>query len=73
MPAFRRDDFAFPALMRLPEVMAVTGYSRASIYRLIQQGRFPRPVKLTGGRASGWLKAEVRAVIEAAVADREVA
>ncbi|EOX5338715.1 helix-turn-helix transcriptional regulator, partial [Escherichia coli] len=33
-------------LLRLSDVMRRTGYGRAWIYRLINQGRFPKPVKI---------------------------
>ncbi len=44
--------------LRLPEVMARTGLSRSTIYVRLDEGRFPRPVSL-GGRAVGWIEAEV--------------
>ena len=44
--------------LRLPEVMARTGLSRSTIYVRLEQGRFPKPVSL-GGRAVGWIEAEV--------------
>lgn len=40
-------------ILRLPEVIHRTGFKRSSIYQMIQEGRFPRPVKL-GARAVGW-------------------
>ncbi|MDP3842355.1 MAG: AlpA family transcriptional regulator [Oxalobacteraceae bacterium] len=33
-------------LWKLPRVMAVTGLSKSSIYRLIKEGKFVSPVKL---------------------------
>ena len=44
--------------LRLPEVLARTGLSRSTIYVRLDQGRFPKPVSL-GGRAVGWIEAEV--------------
>ncbi len=44
--------------LRLPEVIARTGLSRSTIYVRLDEGRFPRPVSL-GGRAVGWIEAEV--------------
>ena len=35
-----------PRLMSMRDVVALTTYARPSIYRLIAQGRFPRPLKL---------------------------
>lgn len=49
-------------LWRLPKVEAETGLKRSAIYRLIQLGKFPPPVKLTD-RASAWVSTEVQAWI----------
>lgn len=52
-------------LLRLPRVEAATGYKRSTIYRLIQQGRFPPPISLSpGGRASAWVEDEINAWIQ---------
>lgn len=42
-------------LLRLPQVKARTGLSRSTIYLRIAQGSFPRPVRLGGARAVGWV------------------
>jgi prophage regulatory protein len=60
-----------PRLLRLPEVVSLTGYSEPTIYRLAKAGKFPKPVKLCGGRAAMWPEAEVVAVIEAAIKARD--
>ena len=49
-------------LLRLPEVLRLTGLSRSTVYRKIKAGEFPRPVKL-GKRAVGWREFEVIAWI----------
>jgi len=49
-------------LLRLPEVLRLTGLSRSTLYRKIKAGEFPRPVKL-GKRAVGWRESEVIAWI----------
>jgi len=46
------------AILRLPAVLARTGISRSTIYLRISEGRFPKPISL-GGRAVGWVEAEV--------------
>jgi prophage regulatory protein len=47
-------------ILRLPDVKRSTGLSRSTIYYLrITQGTFPKPVSL-GGRAVGWLEAEIQ-------------
>ena len=45
-------------VLRLPTVKARTGLSRSTIYLRISRGAFPAPVSL-GGRAVGWIEAEV--------------
>jgi prophage regulatory protein len=45
-------------ILRLPNVKARTGLSRSTIYLRIAEGSFPAPVSL-GGRAVGWIEAEV--------------
>ena len=46
------------AILRLPTVKARTGLSRSTIYLRISEDRFPRPISL-GGRAVGWIEAEI--------------
>lgn len=57
-----RDIASLPpeALLRLPEVIALVGLGRASIYARAAQRSFPKPVKLTA-HASGWRLGDVRA------------
>jgi prophage regulatory protein len=45
-------------ILRLPAVKTRTGLSRSTIYLRIAEGSFPKPVSL-GGRAVGWIEAEV--------------
>ena len=45
-------------ILRLPTVKTRTGLSRSTIYLRIAEGSFPAPVSL-GGRAVGWIEAEV--------------
>lgn len=47
------------SILRLPDVKASTGLSRSTIYLRVAQGAFPKPVSL-GGRAVGWLEAEIQ-------------
>lgn len=48
------------AFVRLRDVLALTGLSRSTTYSMIQQNRFPSPVKLTA-HASGWRVGDVNA------------
>ena len=50
-------------ILRLPSVIARTGMSRTSIYKAIQEGRFPRPVAL-GARAVGWTNSSISSWID---------
>ncbi|MCG9026944.1 AlpA family transcriptional regulator [Laribacter hongkongensis] len=45
---------------RLPEVLNLTGYSRPSIYRLMNAGEFPQSVRL-GSRAVAWRSSDIDA------------
>ncbi|HAF2413295.1 TPA: AlpA family phage regulatory protein [Salmonella enterica] len=45
-------------ILRRPEVEAKTGFKRAHIYNLMQEGKFPKPVRL-GVRAVGWDSYEI--------------
>ena len=43
-----------------PEVIAICGLSRSTIYEMIGRGEFPAPVKL-GARAVGWRRSDIEA------------
>lgn len=55
------------AILRLPAVKAETGASRSTIYLRIQQGLWPKPVRL-GPRSVGWPSGEVAAINAARIA-----
>ena len=44
--------------IRLPQVKELTGLSKSSIYRLIEEGDFPKQHSL-GVRSVGWVKSQV--------------
>ena len=46
-------------LIRLPVVMRFTGLGRSTIYRLIAEDRFPKPVQLST-RAVAWRFADLQ-------------
>lgn len=50
-------------LLRLPEVIKITGLGRDTIYRYIREGRFPRQRRLSE-RTSGWREDEVQAWVD---------
>ena len=45
-------------ILRLTEVSLLIRLSKASIYRMINSGVFPRPIKL-GERAVGWRRKDI--------------
>ena len=57
--------------LRLPEVLERTGLSRSTIYVRLAERRFPRPVSL-GGRAVGWIEAEVDEWVRERIAESRV-
>ena len=63
------DDVVF---LRLPDVKAVTGLSKTSLYALIKEKSFPAPVRLSP-RAVAWVKSEIRQwAVERVQASRSV-
>jgi prophage regulatory protein len=45
-------------ILRRPDVEKRCGLSRSTIYQLMTEGRFPRPVRL-GKRAVGWRESDI--------------
>ena len=54
-------------MLRLPAVKSRVGLGRSSIYAAVKRGEFPAPVKLLGGRASGWIESEIDAFLTARI------
>lgn len=50
--------------LRLQTVIRVTGLSRSTLYRLMSDDQFPRPVRL-GPRAVAWRRTDIDAWAEA--------
>ncbi len=57
----------YSSLIRLPEVLKRTGFSRPWASQLLQQKRFPPPIKI-GGRAIAFVESEVNDWIEQQIA-----
>ena len=45
--------------LKFPAVMELTGRSRASVYRDVAAGTFPKPLKI-GKRAIAWHETDIR-------------
>ena len=67
--------------IRLPEVLTRTGYGRTTIYRKMEDGSFPRSVKLGGPledpnafdcRAVAWIEDEVEQWIDSRIEERDL-
>ena len=66
-------------LIRLPEVLSRTGYGRTSIYRKMEEGTFPKCLKLGGpindhnkfdSRAIAWIEDEVDQWVDSIIEER---
>jgi prophage regulatory protein len=55
-----RGQYAGERILRLPELVRMIGVSRATIYRYINSGRLPPPVKLST-RSIAWRASEITA------------
>jgi prophage regulatory protein len=56
-------------LWRLPTVKTATGMGRTTIYELVAQKLFPKPVQLAG-RSVAWPSSEVQAWVSARIAGK---
>lgn len=61
-------------ILRRPEVEKVTGLCRSTIYAKMEDGTFPKPIKLSE-RSVGWLEHEVQEWLKNRISDsrKEVA
>jgi len=55
-------------IVKRPVVELVTGLSRSSIYAKMENGSFPKAVKL-GIRSVGWLEHEIQSWIESRISE----
>ena len=51
-------------VLRMPEVRALTGLGKSTIYKKLTEGTFPEPLRL-GPRAIGWRARDILAWLEA--------
>jgi len=59
-------------IIRLRDVMELTGLARSTIYKQVDAGTFPQPVPL-GGRSVGWVEQEVEDWVLARIEERDAA
>lgn len=55
-------------VLRIRQVVEVTGLARATVYKYIHERSFPRPIPLAGASV-GWLEAEVEYWLESFVSN----
>tara|TARA_R100001480_G_scaffold18739_4_gene28230 strand:+ start:277 stop:552 length:276 start_codon:yes stop_codon:yes gene_type:complete len=69
-----RDDdgwYTDECLIRIREVMRLSGLSRSHVYALSADGRFPKSLPLVkGGTSRAWVAGEVRAWVQQRIAER---
>ena len=58
-------------IIKINDVATMVALSKPSIYRLINEGKFPKQIKLSA-RSSGWLLSEVEQWLEERINSREV-
>jgi prophage regulatory protein len=59
-------------LLRIGKVSDSSGISRAYIYQLCKEGRFPKPVSLVpGGTSVAWVASEIETWINERIAERD--
>jgi len=63
------ENVSMPRILRLNEVIGITGLGKTTIYQLQRAGDFPRCVKMTA-QAVGWIEDEVRTWITNRMAAR---
>lgn len=56
-------------LIRIREVVSMTGISKSQVYRLAGMNAFPKPIRLTA-QSVAWVKAEVEQWIQSKIAQR---
>ncbi len=56
-------------LIRLKEVLAITGLCRSSVYNNMKEGNFPVSVSI-GASSVAWVESEVRSWVDSKIAER---
>jgi prophage regulatory protein len=57
-------------IIRIPETVELSGVPKSSIYALLKEGKFPKPVQLSR-RCVGFVESEVQAWIQSRIDDRD--
>lgn len=57
-------------VLKLKEVLAKTSLGKTTLYALLKQSQFPKPISL-GLRAVGWLESEIESWIQSKIDARD--
>ena len=57
-------------VLKIKDVLSKTGLGKTTLYALIKESQFPRPISL-GLRAVGWLESEIEAWIQEKIDARD--
>jgi prophage regulatory protein len=57
-PLRQQQDVSLDRVLRWPEVHALTGLSRTTVWREVRAGRFPRPINPTP-TTTGWFESQI--------------
>ena len=58
------DTLQLPKLLKLEDVVKMTGIPRSTLYERLNAGTFPKPIRL-GKRSPRWLLDDVQAIFDA--------
>lgn len=58
-----------PRILRRPEVLELTGWSKSTLYNRIESQHFIKPISL-GQRSIGFVSSEVNAVLQAMISEK---
>ena len=56
-------------LLRLPQVMELTGLAKSTVWKWVKEGKLPEPTKLSP-RVSVWKQSEIQAFIDSSSVDK---
>lgn len=70
MGGMRRSENMKVKIVRIKEVVSITGLSRATIYRYMDENTFPKSISL-GKNSVGWIESEIHQWVENLVANRD--
>ena len=71
MPTRNEAAFAEKAelkILRRKQVEERTGLSCSTLYKLISEQKFPKPIQLTGAQSVGWIESEIEGFLRERIA-----